>query len=215
MTAAADVYEKSGIYSRDEFLRLIFKWRTDALIGSPDNKLYKKTILQQNDLKFPENQRWGEDFLFNLKYYEKVNQITVIDEALYFVKRGIESLSTKNDNCLHIEEACFAREQVALECPEIWKLKDEVNFLPQESVLHLIRISSYSNDVDILVKLIRYLLNESILNEYITANPSSYLKKSEKLRLNFLKHNNIRIYALCERVRAQIMKSVKRIMKVR
>lgn len=212
---SSSVFEKAGIYNRDDYLRLIFKWRTDAFIGSPDNKLYKKTILKQNSLKFPENQRWGEDLLFNLRYYERVDQISIIDEALYFVKRGINSLSTKNDNCLQIEEACFAREQVALECKNIWKLNDERNFLPQESVLHLIRISSYSNNVEILVNLIRHLQKNSILNEYIMANPSCYLNQSEKLRLGFLKHNDIRVYALCERGRAHIMKSVKWIMKVR
>lgn len=210
-----NVFEKPNNYSREGFLQLIFKWRTDALIGSPDNKLYKKNILQNNCLKFPENQRWGEDLLFNLRYFENCDHIKVIDDVLYFVKRGISSLSTSNDNCLKIEEACFAREQIALECDKIWKQSDERTFLPQESVLHLIRISSYSNNITVLTNLIKYLQQESILREYLASEPSSYLKKTEKMRLYFLQHRNIWIYAACERARAQIMKSVKRIMKVR
>lgn len=51
-------------------------------LNSPCNKLYKLNIIKDNNIRFPDIRR-AQDAVFNLKYYDKVSSISVIDEILY------------------------------------------------------------------------------------------------------------------------------------
>lgn len=48
------------------------------------NKLYKKSIILENKISFPEGVKYGEDMMFVFKYLEHCKNFYFIDEALYF-----------------------------------------------------------------------------------------------------------------------------------
>lgn len=54
-----------------------------GITNSPCNKLYVSSIIKENKLYFPVGVRMGEDVAFNIKYFEKVSHIKVIDKYLY------------------------------------------------------------------------------------------------------------------------------------
>lgn len=58
-------------------------WKT-AMLEGPCNRLYKMDIVKKNQLKFPEDISLGEDFLFNMDYYEKCNGAVLLEQKLYY-----------------------------------------------------------------------------------------------------------------------------------
>lgn len=61
------------------------------------NKLYKTELLKQNEIIFPENTPWGEDYIFNIRAIIKASHIKNIFHNGY--KYRIQSLSISNRYC--------------------------------------------------------------------------------------------------------------------
>lgn len=78
--------------SKKEFINLYEM----KLFNTPCCKLYNKKIINDNNILFDTKLSIGEDLLFNLKYYDKINEVKVIDKKLYFYRyHGAGTLSTK------------------------------------------------------------------------------------------------------------------------
>lgn len=80
----------SGLYSERVFdhdslwknmMRLIWEY---AAIEVPWNKLYKRNIIIKNRLQFSPSFSLGEDFLFNLDYFQHCNGAIFISTPLYY-----------------------------------------------------------------------------------------------------------------------------------
>lgn len=75
----------------EEFPRLLFD---TVLLEGPCNKIYKKKIVTDNNIRFSLDMSLGEDFLFNLKYFENSRKFVFVSEELYFyVQLNEDSLS--------------------------------------------------------------------------------------------------------------------------
>ena len=73
----------------DEVMELIIDKR--YFRGYVCNKLYKKELLDK--LKFEEDIKMCEDFLFNCKYLLKCSKCSYVSERLYFYRANIQSIS--------------------------------------------------------------------------------------------------------------------------
>ena len=51
------------------------------------NKLYKRQIVQENQLVFDSALSWGEDFKFNMAYYRHIKKVRFVKEPVYNYKR--------------------------------------------------------------------------------------------------------------------------------
>lgn len=71
------------VLSKSDFKILIHEWLIDPIIGSPCNKLIEAKIIKENNLKFPENIIFAEDFIFSLKLFDCVDTIKSIDNCTY------------------------------------------------------------------------------------------------------------------------------------
>lgn len=69
----------------------------DWLSQMPWNKLFNSSIVNKNNIVFPEDMTLGEDLIFNLRYLDKTNgRIMVINEPLYYYLQADEdSLDNK------------------------------------------------------------------------------------------------------------------------
>lgn len=54
-----------------------------GVTNSPVNKLYEANIIKDNNLFFPDDIRMGEDLIFNLTYFTKINTLRIINKTLY------------------------------------------------------------------------------------------------------------------------------------
>lgn len=89
----AEGYENDNVF-QNQFKLLL----NQAAIYTPWGKLFKRALIKE---EFDKNRNIGEDFEFNLKYFESCNQITWLNEALYYYDTTIAgSLSKKLENSL-------------------------------------------------------------------------------------------------------------------
>lgn len=67
------------------------------------DKLFKKSIIEKNKIKFPEKYRYAEDFAFLIKYKYYANEMRIIEEPLYNYVNNSNSLTkVYNENLLDI-----------------------------------------------------------------------------------------------------------------
>lgn len=76
--------DKPGIYSNKEYLCNTLKDPGHHYYGVVWNKLYRRNIIQENNIRFIEKTCLGEDFIFNLNYLECVKSVCVIKKNLYY-----------------------------------------------------------------------------------------------------------------------------------
>ena len=78
-------------FDRAQIMELHQMW----LDTGPWNKLYRRSVLIEHNIRFPEDLSLGEDWLFNLAYLDAVSstKILVITKPIYnYVRTGKESL---------------------------------------------------------------------------------------------------------------------------
>lgn len=74
-----------------EFPRLLFD---TVLLEGPCNKIYKNKIIKEYNIKFPLDISLGEDFLFNLNYFERGTKFVFLSEELYYyIQLNVNSLT--------------------------------------------------------------------------------------------------------------------------
>lgn len=76
-----------GVYSTENFSKLTINNEFLDLLGFTTNKLYKREILSQHNIKFDEGVHYLEDMFFNKKVFKCVNTFEIIEESLYYYKR--------------------------------------------------------------------------------------------------------------------------------
>ena len=72
-----------GIFTLQEYLKFYPEYMPNAIIGAPWNKLFKRSIIQENKLRFDEDLKNNEDTHFNFFYLEKCRKIFVSEIPYY------------------------------------------------------------------------------------------------------------------------------------
>lgn len=124
-------YPKDVYLIKDEIRQYIIKpilKDGPGLLAPQWNKLYRKSIINDNKIKVDEKRRFGEDWFFNQLFIGKVDRIAFVKEALYkYIRSNEESLSSqylKNSFELFKESRVF-RKQRMIE----WKLNSNEDIL--------------------------------------------------------------------------------------
>lgn len=89
----------SGKFDIDNLNNLFYEHYFKYHFGfAPWNKIYKNSILQSSSLFFDTEETVGEDLLFNVNYYTKINSLKFLDEKLYhYVIRENSAMTTYDD----------------------------------------------------------------------------------------------------------------------
>lgn len=102
-------YRSTEFFYKDDIFSELIK--TNRLLNSPCNKLYKKELIS---FEFPEYLELGEDLVFNLSYAEQCKKMYFINTPLYnYITRAV-SLTTKyNDkkfeNIIQLDQICCSK----------------------------------------------------------------------------------------------------------
>ena len=92
--------DKNIMLSREEYVEYMAENPADYYYGVVWNKLYKREIIEKNNIRFDENTSWCEDFIFNMEYLLNVSDIeSILSPTYYYVKRE-GSLVSKSINSL-------------------------------------------------------------------------------------------------------------------
>lgn len=95
-----DTYELISILLSDNKMCQVADLLTVSISG-PIAKLYKKDLIDQYYLRFPENLRYAEDVLFNLQYLFKCSKVYIADDVWYFSNRNQGSTCFRRRNVLN------------------------------------------------------------------------------------------------------------------
>lgn len=82
--------------SIEDYLKRMIQYQAGAYWGANWGKFYKKSIIDNNNIRFESNVLFAEDFRFNLEYLKYVKTISVMHEKGYLYRVDTEgSLSKK------------------------------------------------------------------------------------------------------------------------
>ena len=82
--------------TKEEFVeKKLLKYIDNSLMYSVWNKVFKRKIIEKNNLFFNENFNFNEDILFCLNYLKNCNNIVNIDKSLYLYVCDTSGLSKK------------------------------------------------------------------------------------------------------------------------
>ena len=120
------------LYTKDEkfFDSYYFRYQ---LGFEPWNKLYKKSIIVDNDLRFDTEENVGEDLLFNITYYQYADKYK-FSTSKYYNYRVREDSAMQSNNEKRLEQQLRLYSKIY----DIYKNKLDERILVQLFIMHLI-----------------------------------------------------------------------------
>lgn len=144
------------VYDQRIFMEMLPEiFYKSALLEGPCNRIYHMNVIRENALEFPTDTEYGEDFLFNLKYYQKCNGVVLLNKSLYYY------VSVKQDSLSHKYKENLFENQMRL-------IKAFLNLLYEEKVWEVCNQKTFYEYVaSHTVKCIKMLFHE---NAYLDEN---------------------------------------------
>ena len=88
------VFCPKEIIAIEDMKDLIMDFGNSGLLNPLWNKLYSREIIEKNNIRFKEEVETGEDFIFNLQYFRKINNICFSKEEIYYyIRRNNNSIT--------------------------------------------------------------------------------------------------------------------------
>lgn len=95
-------------------------------------KVFKKNIVEKNNILFPVNIKLGEDMVFTFKYIFSINNYLYINEAIYYYRysrEGSTMTSQINNVYKQIFDACDELYKYCIDKNLIHKINEELEYL--------------------------------------------------------------------------------------
>lgn len=80
------------LLTRREYAEEMMKAPANYYYGVLWNKLYRRSLVESVHLHFDPQVKWGEDFLFNLRYLEHVRLVSTAAKPIYYYRKREDSL---------------------------------------------------------------------------------------------------------------------------
>ncbi|SFB02884.1 Glycosyl transferase family 2 [Acetitomaculum ruminis DSM 5522] len=85
-----------GIYKKDDFVLKILENPYADIFKVIWNKIYKADFIK-DIIRFKDELEFGEDFVFNIEYVEKINKISIVDFSGYhYIKYNYDAVSNRH-----------------------------------------------------------------------------------------------------------------------
>lgn len=76
--------ELSGLYNREDYVKLMLKAPANYYFACLWNKLFKRSIIEESGLRFNEHMHFSEDHVFVLRYVLHASNFALVDKPIYF-----------------------------------------------------------------------------------------------------------------------------------
>ncbi len=74
----------TGVFSTEQFLRYMARRPADHYYGSLWNKMFRRSIIEKERLRFDTGIKFGEDHVFILNFLRSTEVVTLIDRPMYY-----------------------------------------------------------------------------------------------------------------------------------
>ena len=177
--------------------------------------IFKADVIKENNIRFDENVKYGEDFLFFVEYSKHCQKIAIVNEPLYHsVHREGSSASRLEFSVDHFLKIIYLTDEfVRIMRDKEWKFKSQyiakryVNFIPQAAIL-----IARSKKIKNRKKEISILMDKSKIIDKISKYSKSKLSTLEKIyRTAVLKRHTtfLLLYGRCFNALKKIKNSLK------
>ena len=82
----------AGVYGQVEYALALMKKPGSFYYGALWNKLYRREVIEQAQLRFVDDLPWGEDFAFNVQYVRYAGRFCAIDQPGYYYVQNPQSI---------------------------------------------------------------------------------------------------------------------------
>ena len=107
------IWDRQGVYTREQYLCNILQDPKGYYYGVVWNKLFRKQLILEKDIQFPQKINLGEDFIFNLNYIEQCRRIVAVRKRLYLYEySNVGSLTRNEEDSRTIFEREFLNRQL-------------------------------------------------------------------------------------------------------
>ena len=90
--------EEEGVLTREEFAAHMMENPADFYYGVLWNKLYRRDIVEEHNLRMDTDISWCEDFMFNLEYIRYAKVFYALDAPIYYYVKRKGSLASQGIN---------------------------------------------------------------------------------------------------------------------
>ena len=143
------VYYDSKVFEQNEFSNEITKYLDGFYFNFVWNKLYKREIILEKEIRFNKDFKRSEDLLFNLEYIKYVKYVKVLEDILYV---------HKNTNKVSITQT-YDSKQYENEKIIYKKMNETMKILKCNNDYNIKNIDKYF--IDMSFSILSYLINRN------------------------------------------------------
>ncbi len=88
--------DEGGVFSREQYASYMMENPADFYYGVLWNKLYRRDIIEEHQLRMQKDVSWCEDFMFNLEYLLHVKTVFAVQKPLYYYVKTKGSLVSQS-----------------------------------------------------------------------------------------------------------------------
>lgn len=88
-----DLARRNDCIGTDAFLPFVNRWSNSFYVGVLWNKLFLRSIIADNGLRFVKGVRWGEDFAFVCDYLRHAERVAFADKPVYLYHRNPQGIT--------------------------------------------------------------------------------------------------------------------------
>ncbi len=99
--------KEEGVITKEELAEYMMDNPADFYYGVLWNKLFKRNIIFEKQIRMDETVSWCEDFLFNLEYIQYAEKVCVLSVPVYYYVKTEGSLVSQSMNMAHIVRTKF------------------------------------------------------------------------------------------------------------
>ena len=97
------IFKNEYLEGKNAIKYLFLLIKNKITFNSVCNKLFKKDIIQRNNLSFSSNMEMGEDMVFVMKYCNEIQSLSTIDTIIYNYYPNIQSITKKSFKSSYID----------------------------------------------------------------------------------------------------------------
>lgn len=200
-----NVYNNKNIIKKNiiekNFCNIKQKWECVEYLQSLNlfnplwNKLYRRDVIYDNNIRFNENLISGEDYLFNLQYFERINKGAVTNTCVYNYYVNFNSITGTNKNNDFFKQIIPVEYQMKLYLSigrDIKKIKKKYFVCFRNAIAYKItETGNFKNAKKYIEKCLEYLYtNEKKLENY---KEISFYQICYRLKMYFIIYLYVKI----------------------